>query len=98
MVCSTVVMMVAPPGLPMNEAIDALRISERNGETSSVEPGFAGTAQARALELMGHKWESPAEEIGAATALVFNADGTVTAVSESRRHGGGAAMVQKTAH
>jgi len=29
---------------------------------------------------------------------VFNADGTITAVSESKRHGGGAAMVQKTAH
>jgi gamma-glutamyltranspeptidase/glutathione hydrolase len=85
-------------GLPMNEAIDAPRISERNGEVSSVEPGFAGSNQAKALETLGHRWESPAEEIGAANALVFNPDGTVTAVSESRRHGGGAAIVQGTAH
>jgi gamma-glutamyltranspeptidase/glutathione hydrolase len=85
-------------GLPMNAAIDAPRLSERNNAETSVEPGFAGTAQARALEQFGHKWEAAPEEIGAANALVFNADGTVTAVSESRRHGGGAALVQKTSH
>jgi gamma-glutamyltranspeptidase/glutathione hydrolase len=85
-------------GLPMNAAIDAPRLSERNNAATSIEPGFAGTAQAQALEQFGHKWEAAPEEIGAANALVFNADGTVTAVSESRRHGGGAALVQKTAH
>ncbi|MDB5962138.1 MAG: gamma-glutamyltransferase [Massilia sp.] len=85
-------------GMPMNQAIDAPRISERNGAASSVEPGFAGSAQGRALAAMGHKWESNAEEIGAANALVFNTDGTVTAVSEGHRHGGGAAMVQRAAH
>jgi gamma-glutamyltranspeptidase/glutathione hydrolase len=85
-------------GMPMNAAIDAPRLSQRNNAATSVEPGFAGTAQAKALEAFGHKWEDAPEEIGAANALVFNADGTVTAVSESRRHGGGAALVQKTAH
>jgi gamma-glutamyltranspeptidase/glutathione hydrolase len=85
-------------GMPMQAAIDAPRLSERNGAETSVEPGFAGTAQAKALEAFGHKWEANPEEIGAANALVFNADGTVTAVSESRRHGGGAALVQKKAH
>lgn len=85
-------------GMPMNAAIDAPRLSERNNAATSVEPGFAGTAQATALEKFGHTWEAAPEEIGAANALVFNADGTVTAVSESRRHGGGAALVQKTAH
>jgi gamma-glutamyltranspeptidase/glutathione hydrolase len=85
-------------GMPMNAAIDAPRLSERNNAETSVEPGFAGTAQARALEALGHRWEANPEEIGAANALVFNADGTVTAVSESRRHGGGAALVQKRAH
>jgi gamma-glutamyltranspeptidase/glutathione hydrolase len=82
-------------GMPMNEAIDAPRLSQRNGAVTSVEPGFAGTAQAKALEAYGHKWEANPEEIGAANALVFNADGSTTAVSESRRHGGGAAMVQQ---
>ncbi|MDN4053310.1 gamma-glutamyltransferase [Massilia sp. YIM B02763] len=87
-------------GMPMDQAIDAPRLSQRNGRETEVEPGFADTAQARALEKFGHKWATtPApEEIGAANAIVFNGDGTVTAVSESRRHGIGAALVQKKAH
>ena len=85
-------------GMPMHAAIDAPRLSERNGASTSVEPGFAGSAQARALEAFGHKWESPAEEIGAANAIVFNPDGTVTAVSEGKRHGVGTALVQRRGH
>ncbi|MEW6370197.1 MAG: gamma-glutamyltransferase [Pseudomonadota bacterium] len=85
-------------GMPMNEAIDAPRLSERNGVSTSVEPGFAGSAQAQALAAFGHKWEEPAEEIGAANAIVFNPDGTVTAVSEGRRHGVGTALVQRRGH
>lgn len=85
-------------GMPMNEAIDAPRLSERNGAATSVEPGFAGSAQARALEAFGHKWEERAEEIGAANAIVFNPDGTVTAVSEGKRHGVGTALVQRRGH
>ncbi|OON64322.1 gamma-glutamyltransferase [Massilia sp. KIM] len=85
-------------GMPMDAAIDAPRISERNGEASSVEPGFAGSAQARALEARGHRWDPKAEEIGAANAIVFNPDGTVTAVSEGKRHGVGTALVQKRGH
>jgi gamma-glutamyltranspeptidase/glutathione hydrolase len=85
-------------GMPMDAAINAPRLSERNGASTSVEPGFAGSQQARALEAFGHKWEAPAEEIGAANAIVFNPDGTVTAVSEGRRHGMGSALVQKSAH
>ena len=85
-------------GMPMDAAINAPRLSERNGATTSVEPGFAGSAQATALEAFGHKWETPPEEIGAANAIVFNPDGTVTAVSEGKRHGVGTALVQKRAH
>jgi gamma-glutamyltranspeptidase/glutathione hydrolase len=85
-------------GMPMNEAIDAPRLSERNGAATSVEPGFAGGAQAKALEAFGHKWEERAEEIGAANAIVFNPDGTVTAVSEGKRHGVGTALVQRRGH
>lgn len=85
-------------GMPMFDAINAPRLSERNGATTSVEPGFAGSAQARALEAFGHKWETPAEEIGAANAIVFNPDGTVTAVSEGKRHGVGTALVQRRGH
>lgn len=89
-------------GMPMDQALNAPRLSERNGATTSVEPGFAGSAQARALEAFGHKWangpDDPPEEIGAANAIVFNPDGTVTAVSEGRRHGVGSALVQRRAH
>jgi gamma-glutamyltranspeptidase/glutathione hydrolase len=87
-------------GMSMDKAVDAPRLSQRNAKETSVEPGFVGTQQARGLENFGHKWEAnPApEEIGAANAIVFNPDGTVTAVSESRRHGTGAALVQKRGH
>jgi gamma-glutamyltranspeptidase/glutathione hydrolase len=85
-------------GMPMDQAIDSPRISERNIEASSIEPGFPGSDQAKALEQLGHKWEAKPEEIGAANALVFNPDGTVTAVSESHRLGGGTALTQRSAH
>ncbi|MFC5551040.1 gamma-glutamyltransferase [Massilia aerilata] len=87
-------------GMSMDKAIDAPRLSQRNAKETSVEPGFAGSMQAKGLENFGHKWEtSPApEEIGAANAIVFNPDGTVTAVSEGHRHGIGTALVQKRGH
>jgi len=85
-------------GMSMPDAVNAPRLSERNGMATDVEPGFAGSAQARALEKTGQHWEATPEEIGAANALVFNPDGTVTAVSEGRRHGIGSALVQKAAH
>jgi len=85
-------------GMPMDQALDAPRISQRNAPDTSVEPGFTDTAQARALSGFGQRWESPAEEIGAANALVFNPDGTVTAVSEGKRHGVGTALVQRRGH
>ena len=53
---------------------------------------------AQALAQRGQRWSAEPEEIGAANALVFNPDGTVTAVSEGWRHGVGSAMVQKSAH
>jgi gamma-glutamyltranspeptidase/glutathione hydrolase len=84
-------------GMPMDQAINAPRISERNGMGTQVEPGFAGGAQAKSLEAFGQHW-GETEEIGAANALVFNPDGTVTAVSEGHRHGAGSALVQKAGH
>jgi len=85
-------------GMPMDKALNAPRISQRNDAVSDIEPGFAGSAQALALEKLGHRWRPKAEEIGAANAIVFNADGTVTAVSEDKRHGVGSALVQKRAN
>ncbi|MES2895101.1 MAG: gamma-glutamyltransferase [Pseudomonadota bacterium] len=84
-------------GMPMEQAIDAPRMSQRNGTATSVEPGFTEGAQAKALEQFGHRWEDRPEEIGAASAIVFHPDGAVTAVSEGTRHGVGTALVQRPA-
>ena len=85
-------------GMPMDAALNAPRMSERNGAATDIEPGFPGGAQARALEKLGHAWAAAPEEIGAANALVFNPDGTVTAISEGKRHGVGTALVQHRGH
>ncbi|WP_313929386.1 gamma-glutamyltransferase [Pseudoxanthomonas sp.] len=84
-------------GMPMDQAIDAPRLSQRNRATTDIEPGVASSAQAKALAYLGQRWSDQAEEIGDANALVFNADGTVTAVSEGHRHGVGSAQVQQPA-
>jgi len=85
-------------GMPMDQAVNAPRLSERNDGGTDVEPGYAGSAPALALEKFGNHWSAEVEEIGAANALVFNPDGSVTAVSEGHRHGSGSALVQKSAH
>jgi gamma-glutamyltranspeptidase/glutathione hydrolase len=84
-------------GMPMDQALNAPRLSQRNDITTDTEPGYIGGAGAKALDKFGHKWGAKPEEIGAANAIVFNADGTVTAVSEGARHGIGSALVQKSA-
>ncbi len=86
-------------GMPMDQAINAPRISDKNKSKVAIEVGFAGSAQAKSLEQFGHQWDAnKAEEIGAANAIVFNVDGTVTAVSEGKRHGIGTALVEHKAH
>ena len=85
-------------GMPMHLALNAPRLSQRNDATTEFEPGMAASAQTSALEKLGHKWSPLVEEIGAANAIVFNVDGSVTAVSEGARHGIGSALVQKRAH
>ena len=86
--------------MPMVQAIAARRLSERNESKTQVEPSFINSVQANGLATLGHAWQVDQSdpEIGAANALVFNADGTVTAVSETQRHGVGSAKVQRKAH
>ncbi|WP_454457449.1 gamma-glutamyltransferase [Thauera phenylacetica] len=83
-------------GMSLADALAAPRMSQRNGDTTLVETllGFPGSEQAKALEAKGHKWRET-DQIGAANGIRFNADGTVSAVSEPLRHGGGSAIVQK---
>ena len=85
--------------MSLADALAAPRLSQRNRELTTVERGFEGSSQARALEAYGYRWE-PAEfgEISYANALFFDNDGRVTAISEPTRGGGGAALVQKPVH
>ncbi|KQW91510.1 gamma-glutamyltransferase [Massilia sp. Root418] len=85
-------------GMSMDQAVDAPRLSERNNAVTDIEPGFGGSDASKALEKYGQRWSPAPQEIGAANALLFNADGTVTAVSEGKRHGVGSALVQKKGH
>ncbi|GLS05888.1 gamma-glutamyltranspeptidase [Chitiniphilus shinanonensis] len=83
-------------GMSLADAVAAPRLSQRNGDKTQVETltGFPGSQQARALATYGHQWNET-DQIGAANAIRFNRDGTVTAVSEPLRHGGGSALVQQ---
>ena len=85
-------------GMSMDQALDAPRLSQRNNAVTDIEPGFGGSGAARSLEKYGQQWSATPHEIGAANALLFNADGTVTAVSEGKRHGVGSALVQRKGH
>jgi gamma-glutamyltranspeptidase / glutathione hydrolase len=79
-------------GLPLNEAIAAPRISQRNGGVTEVDSGFENTELGRSLAALGHVFK-PVPEIGAATGIVLNPDGTILAAAEPTRRGGGSAMV-----
>ncbi len=81
--------------MPLDQALAAPRMSQRNGAQTQVEPGFLDSPSGQALSKLGHQWRDGGWEIGAASALWFNPDGSVTAISEPKRHGVGSAMVQK---
>ncbi|GGB53650.1 gamma-glutamyltranspeptidase [Oceanisphaera marina] len=83
-------------GMSLPDAVNAPRMSQRNGDTTLVETllEFPGSDQASALEALGHRL-AETDQIGAANGIIFNDDGTVTAVSESKRHGVGTALVQQ---
>jgi gamma-glutamyltranspeptidase/glutathione hydrolase len=81
-------------GMPLLEAAAAPRVSQRNQPDgkSQAEPEFIASPEAAALKERGHVFVD-AGPIGAFTGIRFNPDGTVTAVAEPRRRGGGSAMV-----
>ena len=87
-------------GMDVSEALAAPRTSPRNGLTVTSEPAFI-EAYGPALESLGHDLVpagdafTSAAEIGAATAIEFNPDGSLTAAAEPDRRGGGSAMVVK---
>ncbi len=81
-------------GLPIDQALAAPRLSQRNTTTTNVDGGFERTPEAQALAALGHRW-APLAEIGALTAIAFNPDGSVTAAAEPARRGGGSAAVER---
>lgn len=80
--------------MPIDQALAAPRVSQRNAPTatSDAEPAFISSPEATVLGGLGHLF-SNAGPIGAATAIRFNEDGTMTAVAEPVRRNGGSAMV-----
>jgi gamma-glutamyltranspeptidase/glutathione hydrolase len=89
-------------GMDVSEALAAPRTSPRNGLTVTSEPAFI-EAYGPGLKSLGHDLVpagdafTSAAEIGAATAIEFNPDGSLTAAAEPDRRGGGSAMVVKPA-
>lgn len=78
-------------GMDLEAAIAAPRLSQRNSGTTRVDQGFEDTALGQNLSADGHEL-SPTLEIGAATGIFVNPDGTLMAVAEPVRRGGGSAM------
>lgn len=76
----------------MAQAIAAPRLSQRNNGVTQVDQGLEKTALGRKLVSLGHELE-PVAEMGAATGVVVNPDGIMTAAAEPVRRGGGTAMV-----
>jgi gamma-glutamyltranspeptidase/glutathione hydrolase len=72
-------------------AIEAPRVSDRNGATADAEPAFMASPERTLLEARGHKYTQVAE-IGAATGIEFLSGKRLRAVAEARRRGGGSAM------
>lgn len=72
-------------------AVEAPRVSDRNGAAADAEPQFIASPERALLEARGHKYNQVAE-IGAATGIEFLSRQRMRAVAEARRRGGGSAM------
>ncbi|MEO1134521.1 MAG: gamma-glutamyltransferase family protein, partial [Cyanobacteria bacterium J06639_1] len=79
-------------GMSLDEAIAAPRISQRNSGATRVDGTFADTPDGRALRAIGHVLDAT-DEIGAATGIAIDPDGSVLAAAEPTRRGGGSARV-----
>ena len=80
-------------GMTLPKAINAPRLSNRGGESTSVETNVSPAPNLlKALEARGESFEET-NEIGAATGILVRADGTLVAAAEKVRRGGGSARV-----
>ncbi|MEV4334674.1 gamma-glutamyltransferase [Streptomyces sp. NPDC049597] len=86
-------------GMALPQAVAAPRVSQRNRAATEAEPAFLSSPERAALESLGHRFVlapstfTPSPEIGAVAALEFLPDGSLQAVAEPTRRGGGSAMV-----
>lgn len=89
-------------GMDVSKALAAPRAAPRNGMSVTSEQAFIDK-YGKDLSALGHTLSvagppgSSAAEIGAATAIEFREDGSMTAAAEPTRRGGGSAMVVKPA-
>ncbi|WP_421741647.1 gamma-glutamyltransferase [Cellulomonas sp.] len=75
-------------GMTLDAAVAAPRATQRNTPAVQAEPGFDRAP----LQALGHTFaDNP--EIGAATAIELRGDGSLVAVAEPTRRGGGSAAV-----
>lgn len=88
-------------GMTLPEAVAAPRASQRNTAATSAEPAFIAR-YGRLLAPFGQQLVpsgdtfTSAAEIGAAATIEVGAGGTMTAVAEPKRRGGGTARVVNT--
>ncbi|MGF1458514.1 MAG: gamma-glutamyltransferase [Leptolyngbyaceae cyanobacterium] len=78
-------------GMDLETAIAAPRLSQRNTGATSLERAFEYTNLGEALLTLGHQL-AYTDEIGAATGILVNPNGLITAVAEPQRRGGGKAL------
>lgn len=78
-------------GMDLPAAVAAPRATQRNRSTVLAEEEFL-SEYGGALEDYGHEFSSPSE-LGAVNAIEFLPDGSMTAVAEPQRRGGGDARV-----
>jgi gamma-glutamyltranspeptidase/glutathione hydrolase len=79
-------------GMSLPDAIAAPRASQRNATTTAAEPAFISQYGNELVTRFGQQFSST-PEIGAATGVEFLPDGTLEAVAEPVRRGGGHAAV-----
>lgn len=80
--------------MSLAQAVNAPRLSQRNGNTTTIERTLETSDDIKALSTLGHQFRL-VDEIGAATGLEITTAGQMTAVAEPNRRGGGAAIAVK---
>jgi len=79
-------------GLPLDQAIAAPRLCQRNSGPTLIDLGAEASDLGRGLAALGHDLR-PVAELGAATGIAQGPDGQILAAAEPQRRRGGTALV-----